>query len=263
MIRIHPYLAALAAAAGLAACAASGVSQVAAPADAEAASFVPPEIEGYLTAADLDGAALIGPPPAPDSPRGRSDAARFAETRALEGGARWKKAAADADLWGGKALKGYACAAGLDVNPKTTPVTVHILERVEQDVRTIGTPAKDHYGRPRPLIGNDAPICVARAEWMKTNASYPSGHAMTGWAWALVLAELAPAKANELMAAGKEMGTSRVICGVHYESDVEAGRDLAAAMVARMHADAEFHADMEKARREVARLSAPPSGCGG
>lgn len=98
---------------------------------------------------------------------------------------------------------------------------------------------------------------------MKTNASYPSGHAMTGWAWALVLAELAPAKANELMAAGKEMGTSRVICGVHYESDVEAGRDLAAAMVARMHADAEFRADMEKARREVARLSAPPSGCGG
>lgn len=263
MIRIHPYLAALAAAGGLAACAASGVSQVAAPADAEAASFVPPEIKGYLTAADLDGAALIGPPPAPDSPRGRSDAARFAETRALEGSARWKKAAADADLWGGKALKGYACAAGLDVNPKTTPVTVHILERVEQDVRTIGTPAKDHYGRPRPLIGNDAPICVARAEWMKTNASYPSGHAMTGWAWALVLAELAPAKANELMAAGKEMGTSRVICGVHYESDVEAGRDLAAAMVARMHADAEFHADMEKARREVARLSAPPSGCGG
>ncbi|MBC7168999.1 phosphatase PAP2 family protein [Phenylobacterium sp.] len=263
MIRIHPYLAALAAAAGLAACAASGVSQVAAPVDSEAASFVPPEIEGYLTAADLDGAALIGPPPAPDSPRGRSDAARFAETRALEGSARWKKAAADADLWGGKALKGYACAAGLDVNPKTTPVTVHVLERVEQDVRTIGTPAKDHYGRPRPLIGHDAPICVARAEWMKTNASYPSGHSMTGWAWALVLAELAPAKANELMAAGKEMGTSRVICGVHYESDVEAGRDLAAAMVARMHGDAEFRADMEKARREVARLSGPPSDCGG
>lgn len=262
MIRRHPYLAALAAAAGLAACAASGASQVAAPVDSEAASFVPPEIEGYLAASDLDGAALIGPPPAPDSPRGRSDAARFAETRALEGTDRWAKAAADADLWGGKALKGYACAAGLDVNPQTTPVTVHILERVEQDVRTIGTPAKDHYGRPRPLIGNDEPICVARAEWMKTNASYPSGHSMTGWAWALVLAELAPAKANELMAAGKEMGTSRVICGVHYESDVEAGRDLAAAMVARMHADAEFRADMEKARREVARLSAPPAGCG-
>jgi acid phosphatase (class A) len=49
---------------------------------------------------------------------------------------------------------------------------------------------------------------------------------------------------------------------MHYPSDVEAGRDLAAAMVARMRANPEFRADMEKARREVARLKAPPSGCG-
>jgi len=64
-----------------------------------------------------------------------------------------------------------------------------------------------------------------------------------------------------LLEAGKEMGESRVICGMHYPSDVEAGRDLAAAMVARMRANPEFRADMEKARREVARLKAPPSGC--
>ena len=85
---------------------------------------------------------------------------------------------------------------------------------------------------------------------------------MTGWAWALILVELAPDKAGPLLEAGKEMGESRVICGMHYPSDVEAGRDLAAAMVARMRANPEFRADMEKARREVARLSAPPSGCG-
>ncbi len=262
MIRMHPTLAALAFAAGLSACAAAPANTPATLAEPSSPSFVPPEIDGYLAAADLDGAALIGPPPAPDSPRGRADAQRFEETRSLEGTARWAKAAADADLWGGKALKGYACAAGLDISPQTTPVTAHILERAEQDVRTIGTPAKDHYARLRPLIGNDKPVCVPRAPWMEMNASYPSGHSMTGWAWALILVELAPDKAGPLLEAGKEMGESRVICGMHYPSDVEAGRDLAAAMVARMRANPEFRADMEKARREVARLSAPPSGCG-
>lgn len=262
MIRLHPAVAALAFTVSLSACAAAPAPAPIALAEPDSPSFVPPEIDGYLTAADLDGAALIGPPPAPDSPRGRADAQRFEETRALEGTARWAKAAADADLWGGKALKGYACAAGLDISLQTTPVTAHILERAEQDVRTIGTPAKDHYGRLRPLIGNDKPVCVPRAPWMEINASYPSGHSMTGWAWALILVELAPDKAGPLLEAGKEMGESRVICGMHYPSDVEAGRDLAAAMVARMRASPEFRADMEKARREVARLSAPPSGCG-
>jgi acid phosphatase (class A) len=262
MIRVHSAIISLAFAFGLSACAAAPASAPRALAEPDSPGFVPPEIDGYLTANDLDGAALIGPPPAPDSPRGRADAQRFEETRSLEGTDRWAKAAADADLWGGKALKGYACASGLDISPQTTPVTAHILERAEQDVRTIGTPAKDHYGRLRPLMGNDKPVCVPRAPWMEINASYPSGHSMTGWAWALILVELAPDKAGPLLAAGKEMGESRVICGMHYPSDVEAGRDLAAAMVARMRANPAFRADMDKARREVARLKAPPSGCG-
>ncbi|HMO42582.1 MAG TPA: phosphatase PAP2 family protein [Phenylobacterium sp.] len=249
---------------GLGACAADSAAPRPAvlAGDPDSATFVPPEIEGYLKAGDLDAVALLGPPPAPDSPRGLADAQRFEETRSLEGSDRWAKAAADADLWGGKALKGYACAAGLDISPQTTPVTAHILERAEQDVRTVSTPAKDHYGRLRPLIGNDKPICVPRALWMEINASYPSGHSMTGWAWALILVELAPEKAGALLDAGKEMGESRVVCGMHYPSDVEAGRDLAAAMVARMRANPAFRADMEKARREVARLKAPPSDCG-
>ena len=60
MIRLHPSLAALAAAAGLAACAMSGASPVAAPpVDSAAARFVPPEIEGKLAASDLAGAVTV------------------------------------------------------------------------------------------------------------------------------------------------------------------------------------------------------------
>ncbi|HQN52040.1 MAG TPA: phosphatase PAP2 family protein, partial [Phenylobacterium sp.] len=123
----------------------------------------------------------------------------------------------------------------------------------EAKYATVGTPAKNFYNRTRPMIGDDRPICVPREDWMRTNASYPSGHAMVGWSWALILTEIQPKAADGLMSAGKAVGDSRAICGVHYPSDIEAGRTLAAAMVARLHADASFQADLAAAKAELAK----------
>jgi len=100
---------------------------------------------------------------------------------------------------------------------------------------------------------------------MKTNASYPSGHAMVGMAWGLILGELSPSKASGLAEAGREIGDSRVICGVHYQSDVEAGRLLGAVMVAREHANPQFRADFAAAKAELAKaatVAAPPCPAG-
>lgn len=223
---------------------------------------VPTRLVGYLKDAALNGAAILGPPPAPDSPQGRADRAAFEETRKLEGTARWKTAQQDNDLWGGGAVKRFSCAMGVALSEKTTPVTSRMLHRIELDVRTVGGPAKAAYDRKRPLIGNDAPICVPREDWMKTNASYPSGHSMTAWSWALLLTELKPDRGDTLLAVGKAGGDSRVVCGVHFPTDVEAGRTLGAAMMARLHADAAFQADLKKAKREIAKAAVKPEGCG-
>ena len=254
---LRPLLGA-AAALSLAACAMlPQMRHEAAPADASlAANPIPTSQTGYLKAGDIDGAGLLGPPPAPDSLRGRADRDLYDETRALEGSPRWAQAIRDNDIWSGAALRSFACAAGKEVGPKATPNLYRLLERVELDVRTVGKPAKDHYDRPRPLIGNDQPICVPREDWMRTNASYPSGHSMVGWSWGLILAELEPGRADGLMAAGKQVGDSRVVCGVHFQSDVEAGRTLASAMVARLHGEPEFQRDLAAARRELARAPA-------
>jgi len=220
------------------------------------------KLTGYLAADALDGERVIGPPPAPDSPRGQADRATYLETRKQEGSARWRKAIQDNDLWHGGAMARMSCALGAEVGPTTSPKTYRLLQRVELDVRTVGTPPKDHFNRTRPPIGDERPICVKREDWLKTNASYPSGHSMTGWAWGLILSELAPQKAGELMEAGGAIGDSRVICGVHYQSDVEAGRKLGAAMVARLHADPAFEQDLAAARAELARDHAAPQNCG-
>ena len=77
-----------------------------------------------------------------------------------------------------------------------------------------------------------------------------------------MLGELAPGHASGLLQAGREIGDSRVICGVHYQSDVEAGRKLGAAMVARLHAEPAFEKDLAAAKAELARDHAAPQGCG-
>lgn len=221
----------------------------------------PTDLVGYFQANPLDGKTILGPPPAADSPHGKADRALYDDTRSLEGSARWKTAVQDNDLWGGGALKRFSCAAGVDISERQTPATLRMLHRIELDVRTVGTPAKDAYGRVRPAIGNDKPICVPREDWMKTNSSYPSGHSMTAWSWALILAELVPAKADAVLTVGRESGESRMICGVHFISDVEAGRTLGSAMVARLHADPAFATDLARAKREMAAAKTKPQGC--
>jgi len=232
------------------------------PADLSMAQPVATRLTGYLRPGDLDGRAILGPPPAADSAQGKADRAIYEQTRALDGSARWKLAQSDNDLWTGGAMHRFSCALGREIGEAATPATQRLLHRVELDVRTVGTPPKDFYDRKRPPLGDTRPICVPREKWMETNASYPSGHSMAGWSWALILAEIQPAKASDLMVAGREIGQSRVICGVHFASDVAAGRELAAAMVARLHADPQFVADLKAAKAELAAApAAAPKAC--
>lgn len=245
----------LGAAATLAACSAtpSSAPGAAAPSPTSAPGG---QTSGYLSASALSGKDILPGPPAAGSAYDVADRANYDATRSLEGGPRWKLAQQDNDLWQGGALKRFSCALGKDVSEKATPVAWKLLHKIELDVRTIGTPAKNHFDRKRPALGNDKPICVPREKWLETNASYPSGHSMVAWSWALILTEAMPEKADALLRLGQESGDSRVVCGVHYPSDVEAGRVLASGMVARLHADPAFAADLAALKRELAAAPA-------
>jgi acid phosphatase (class A) len=219
---------------------------------------------GYLGAdAGIDGALVIGPPPTPDSARGKADRARFNETRKLVNTPTWTQAIADADLSGREGLKSFSCAAGVTISPEATPTLARMLLRMTSDASTIYRPAKAAYKRPRPPLGNTKPICVPREPWIETDGSYPSGHGLIGWSWALVISEVAPDKASQILARGRAFGDSRIICGVHFQSDIEAGRYLGSAMVSRLHGDAAFEADLATAKAEIraSRASGAPQGC--
>jgi hypothetical protein len=176
---------------------------------------------------------VVGPPPTPDSPRGKADRGRFNETRKLVNTPTWTQAIADADLTGREGFKSFSCAAGVTISPEATPTLTRMLLRMTSDASTIYRPAKSVYQRPRPPVGNTKPICVPREAWIDTDGSYPSGHGLIGWSWALVISEVAPDKASQILARGRAFGDSRIICGVHFQSDIEAGRYLGSAMVSR------------------------------
>ena len=81
-------------------------------------------------------------------------------------------------------------------------------------------------------------------------SSYPSGHSTRGWTVAMVLARVAPDRAELVLKRAEDYMESRLICGMHFPSDVEAGHDVAIAVVSHLDAAPEFQADLDRARKE-------------
>src|SRR5690606_21479592 len=105
-------------------------------------------------------------------------------------------------------------------------------------------------GQTAMSLPPDSP-CSPAGEEARYSYSYPSGHAAVGAMMAIVLADMVPERRAELFARGWEYGEARVISGVHFPSDVEAGRILGTILVGLMQADARFQAEFRAARAEV------------
>jgi len=90
---------------------------------------------------------------------------------------------------------------------------------------------------------------------MALSGSYPSGHASFGWAAALVLAEINPARQTEILQRGYAFGKSRVICGAHWQSDVDNGQLMGAAVVAALHSNSQFAAALNAAKKRVCGIA--------
>jgi len=217
------------------------------------AAPLPAAAQGYLTPGSApDAIRIMPPPPARSSPAEKADetAVRAARLRTRDT-PRWALATHDAQGGTQVLLDDFSCALGARLDAQNAPALTALLTRIGPDIGRMVGPAKDHYGRPRPFILDKAPICTPHDGMLDRSGSYPSGHTTVGWAYALILAELAPDRATEIMMRGRAYGESRVVCGVHYPSDLEAGRIAAASVVAALHGNPAFRADMDKARVEV------------
>jgi len=213
---------------------------------------------GYLSPEAIpDSLALSPPPPEAGSVWARLDEAIAANALTLQGSARFELAHVDAELAFPAAAEHFTCALGARMDQERTPALYRLLERAGWDASASTRAAKHHYQRPRPFMLNGQPTCSPDYEdRLRNSGSYPSGHTAIGWTWALILAEVAPERASEILQRGRSYGHSRLVCNVHWYSDVVQGQALAAAAVASLHHNAEFIDDLASAREELVQTRA-------
>ncbi len=215
-------------------------------------------LAGYLQPEEHPNSlALIPPPPAEGSAALALDEDVSRKSIELRGTPRWELAAKDAELMFPEAASTFSCALGIPITEKDTPHLYMLLRRTLADAGLSTYTAKNKYQRKRPFMKNKEPICTPdEKELLMKDGSYPSGHTAIGWAWALILTEIAPDRADAILARGRAFGESRNICNVHWHSDVVEGRFMGAAAVARLHADPAFRAELKAAKTEFEAVSA-------
>lgn len=212
---------------------------------------------GFLTAATMpDAVATIPPAPKEGEARNDLDWKVFRDLRALEGSDRWKLAQSDNSYLRKDLVKDFSCAVGADLTAENAPTLAAIFARTTIDAGAAAEKAKQLYKRTRPYLHNPGNICIDKSEALGKSFDYPSGHASLGWTAGLVMAELVPDRASEVLARGRAYGESRLVCGVHNMSAVEAGRTNAAGVFAALQSSADFQAEMTKARAEIAAVRA-------
>lgn len=199
---------------------------------------------------------ILPPPPAVESVAFLYDKARYDWGKSLRGTERGEQAVEDARLGGDGVARAFSEAFGVEISSDQTPQLYRLLAGMREDAGELATrDAKEHYNRQRPFAFFGENTCNPEQQQdLAGNGSYPSGHTSIGWATALVLTEINPERADEILKRGYEIGDSRVICGYHYQSDVDAGRITGASIVARLHADTQFLKQLDRAKKEFAAL---------
>lgn len=234
-------------------CLASAPTLAQAPKQQQVKEIMPGLLEGYLSREELPNSIALVPPPPEIGSAGYALDQDFAK-RAVESkdAARYQQAFVDSELLFPAAVKSFEPTLGIEISETKTPRLYMLMRRVLTDAGLSVYGAKNKYQRQRPFMINKTPICTPKDDAaLRKDGSYPSGHTSIGWAWALVLAEIFPARADAILQRGYAFGESRVVCNVHWHSDVETGRVMGAAAVARLHSNPTFLEDLAAAKKEV------------
>lgn len=199
---------------------------------------------------------LLPPPPDAGSILFLNDKAQYDWGKLQRNTPRGQQAYNDAHVDGNGVPLAFSEAFGIEITKEKTPEIYKLVVNMREDAGDLATrQAKNYYMRIRPFAFFNEPTCnPEQQKELSTNGSYPSGHTSIGWATALVLAEINTNRQNEILKRGYEMGQSRVICGYHFQSDVDAARLVASAVVARLHANSAFMEQLQKAKNEFAKL---------
>lgn len=130
----------------------------------------------------------------------------------------------------------FSPALGVDMF-KTTPALMRGMGPFLGLVDAGSDAIKNRVRRPRPFASYpDLQPCLP----LESGFSFPSGHSSWYAAAALLLSDLLPERRERILALGSYGGANRVLCGVHYPSDVLAAQRFATAAAAQIIASPQW-----------------------
>jgi acid phosphatase (class A) len=202
----------------------------------------------YLSSAASDAITLLPAPPEPGSPEDRLD---LDNTYNVHVAATLKEIALSKDE-DKLSIFHFAPAIGPWFQPGKFPKTEALFQEVEVEAKAVTDTGKKHWQRARPYNADPVRFSHAIEHEGKTSYSYPSGHSTRGTVFALLLAELFPEQREAILAKGREAGWLRVQGGVHYPTDIYAGRVLGQSLARTFLANPAFQQKFAEVKAELA-----------
>ena len=144
----------------------------------------------------------------------------------------------------------FADVMGPQFTRANLTATIKLFDKLYQTESAINKQAKEKWKRVRP---SSADKRLTPSTFYKSY-SYPSGHATYAYLAGIVLADLMPQMREQIYDRAYAFGENRVIGGVHYPSDVEAGRRLASMIAVLIQQNPDFQRDVAAARAELNAL---------
>ena len=199
--------------------------------------------------AQVEPSHLLPPPPSAGSARAKAE---LDEVKAIMASATPEKIAAARHDDGDEKPDLFQSALGPDLDLTKLPATTKVLDEVAAEEDPGSKPAKDFFHRDRPWVVDPSLTPCAPTKPTQAHASYPSGHATRSYSMGIILASLVPDKAQAIMARSAEFAENRLVCGMHFRSDIVAGQELGTVIALSLMQNAAFQADYDAARNELA-----------
>jgi len=202
----------------------------------------------YITVEQINVDGILPPPVADGSDRQKAELAELHHIQDTRTPAQLDQAIADDKQ---EDIFVFASVLGAGFEASKLPATAELGKQIRNDVGAVENYAKGHFARLRPWAVDPSLKGCPVAPNKPPKTSYPSGHASSGYSLGVVLAAMIPARAPELLARARDYAENRLVCGVHYRSDIVASEVLATVTVREMMHNEKFLAQMSAARTEL------------
>lgn len=213
---------------------------------AEAPKYAP----HYLSPDAINVVSLLPPPPMADSPEHEAEIEQLIKLQQTRTPAEIARVTEEEHHL---SVFVFATVLGPNFNAQRCPKTAAFFKTaIQADLAYFNKKAKNHFNRPRPYT--DPRV---HALFLEHDGSYPSGHSIRGTLMGELLASVLPEHRDSLIARSQQIGWDREIAGVHFPTDIYAGRVMGQVLAHALMRNPELKKQLDAIKPEIeAALSA-------